>query len=214
MDSAELNLEESDTIEKSKVLLNREWSFWENYETKSKNDKEADYSKLLKEVFSFNDIISFWQFWNNYPGSELKKIFFDGEFFRFFFKEKYRIIAMNFFQKGVRPEWEDEKNKQGNILTLSYTAKSEDIENFLEDVGGIWIKLICLLIGETLPFCNNINGIRFVDKTKFGIYSNKVMVIFKYEIWANSKMNDKELDELKAYCTKEFGCQGTIKPIK
>ena len=86
MDSAELNLEESDTIEKNKVLLNREWSFWENYETRSKNDKDADYSKLLKELFSFNDIISFWQFWNNYPGSELKKYFLTANFSAFFLR--------------------------------------------------------------------------------------------------------------------------------
>jgi len=26
----ELNIEESDTIEKDKVILNRSWSFWEN----------------------------------------------------------------------------------------------------------------------------------------------------------------------------------------
>ena len=36
MAASETDIEESNTIEKSKVLLNREWSFWENYESKSK----------------------------------------------------------------------------------------------------------------------------------------------------------------------------------
>ena len=40
------------------------------------------------------------------------------------------------------------------------------------------------------------------------------MISFKYEIWTNSNMKEDELNELKNYCTKEFGCQGTIKPIK
>ena len=202
-------LEESNTIEKSKVLLNREWSFWENYDTKSKEEK--DYSKFLKEIYAFNDIISFWQFWNNYPGNDIKKIFYDGECLRYFFEEKYRIIAMNIFQKGIKPEWEDKKNNKGNILTLSYTIKNDDVDEFLIKAQDLWVQLICLLIGETLPFCGNINGIRFVDKTKLG---HKSSIIFKYEIWVNSNMKELELDGLKTYCTKIFGCQGTIKPIK
>jgi hypothetical protein len=199
--------EGSPTIEKEKVLLNRTWAFWENYQ--SKDNAEKDYSKLLKEIYTFNDIISFWQFWNHYPGNDIKKIFFDGEYLHYFFKEKYRIIAINVFQKDIRPEWEDKKNSKGNILTLSYTTKkNEDIDDFLTQVSKNWIKLICLLIGEALPNCENINGIRFVDKTKF----NK-SIIFKYEIWVNSIMKEKELDKLKEYCNQEFECQGTIKPI-
>ena len=209
METSEANFEETSKIEKEKVLLKREWAFWENYDSK----KEKDYSKLLKEIFNFKDIISFWQFMNNYPGSDIKKIFFDGECIRYFFKEKFRIIALNIFQKGIKPEWEDESNKKGNILTLAYTINS-GIDDFLVKAQELWIKLICLLIGETLPFCHNINGIRFVDKTKLAYGYNKIMISFKYEIWTNSNMKEDELNELKNYCTKEFGCQGTIKPIK
>ena len=210
MEVPESKIEESSTIEKNKVTLKREWSFWENYDSKSKEEK--DYSKLIKEIYTFNDIISFWQFWNNYPGNDIKKIFFDGEYITYFFEDKYRIIAMNIFQKGIKPEWEDKKNKKGNILTLSYNMKNEDVDNFLEQAQELWIKLICLLIGETLPFCENINGIRFVDKTKLGNKNNSI--IFKYEIWVNSLMVDEQLEELKNYCTKIFECKGTIKPIK
>ena len=166
MAASETDIEESNTIEKSKVLLNREWSFWENYESKSK--EKVDYSQLLKEIYTFNDIISFWQFWNNYPGNDLKKIFFDGEYISYFFKEKYRIIAMNIFQKGIRPEWEDKQNNKGNILTLGYNIKLDEIDDFLFKAEELWVKLICLLIGENLPFSSNINGIRFVDKNKIG----------------------------------------------
>ncbi len=118
---------------------------------------------------------------------------------------------MNIFQKGIKPEWEDEKNNRGNILTLGYNIKNDEINEFLIKAQDLWVELICLLIGETLPFSENINGIRFVDKTKLGF---KASIIFKYEIWVNSQMKEKELEELKSYCTKIFGCQGTIKPIR
>ncbi len=207
-ESSESNLSESTTIEKSKVLFSREWSFWENYETK--NREEKDYSKLTKELYTFNNIIAFWQFWNSYPGNDIKNIFYDGEYFHYFFKEKYRIVAMNIFQKGIRPEWEDKQNKKGKILTLSYNIKNEDVDNFVIIAQDLWIKLICALIGETLPFCADINGIRFVDKTKNGF---KPSIIFKFEIWVHNHMKDEELEELKKYCSNIFKCNGTIKPI-
>ena len=205
---SDAKLEESETIEKEKILLKRSWSFWENYESKNKTEK--DYSKLLKEIYTFNDIISFWQFWNKYPGNDTKQIFFNGEHVKYFFKEKYRIIAMNVFEKGIRPEWEDTKNQKGNVLTLEYVVDS-GLDVFLPKVTELWVKLLLYLIGETLPYSNNINGIRFCDKTKFGYNKN---VIFKFELWVNSKMKEEELEELKKHLTSEFGCSGTIKPIK
>ena len=205
---SDAKLEESETIEKEKILLKRSWSFWENYE--SKNKAEKDYSKLLKEIYTFNDIISFWQFWNKYPGNDTKQIFFNGEHVKYFFKEKYRIIAMNVFEKGIRPEWEDPKNQKGNVLTLEYVVDT-GLDVFLPKVTELWVKLLLYLIGETLPYSNNINGIRFCDKTKFGYNKN---VIFKFELWANSQMKEEELEELKKNLITEFGCSATIKPIK
>jgi hypothetical protein len=205
---SDAKLEESETIEKEKIVLKRSWSFWENYE--SKNRAEKDYSKLLKEIFTFNDIISFWQFWNKYPGNDTKQIFYNGEHVKYFFKEKYRIIAMNVFERGIKPEWEDKKNQKGNVLTLEYVVDT-GLDVFLPKVTELWKKLLLYLIGETLPYSDNINGIRFCDKTKFGYNKN---VIFKFEIWVSSLMKEEELEELKKCLLSEFGCSATIKPIK
>ena len=203
-------IEESDTIEKEKVLLKRTWSFWENYDLKDKKEKK-DYSKLLKEIYTFNDIISFWQFWNKYPGSNTKNIFFNGENIKFFFKEKLRIIAMNLFESGIRPEWEDSKNKKGKVLTQEYLIET-GLEQFLTEIAEIWIKLICYLIGEIIPHCNNINGIRFVDKAKFGYYKN---IIFRIEIWVNSQMNVEDVEELKKFLFDNFKFPGiTVKELE
>ena len=203
-------IEESNTIEKEKVLLKRSWSFWENYDLKDKKEKK-DYSKLLKEIYTFNDIISFWQFWNKYPGSNTKNIFFNGENIKFFFKEKLRIIAMNLFESGIKPEWEDSKNKKGKVLTQEYLIET-GLEEFLTKITEIWIRLICHLIGEIIPHCNNINGIRFVDKAKFGYYKN---IIFRIEIWVNSQMNAQDVEELKKFLFDNFNFPGiTVKELE
>ncbi len=115
---------------------------------------------------------------------------------------------MNIFEKGIKPEWEDEKNKKGQILTLEYIV-DKDLDKFLSKIDELWIKLIFLLIGENIPYSNNINGVRFVDKTKV-----LKSTIFKFEVWVNKNMKDEELEEIKILLSKEFGCLGTIKPIQ
>ena len=200
MEESEPKSENSIEKEKEQVILNRTWSFWENYESKSKEEK--NYSKLLKEIFTFKDLISFWQFWNKYPGSDSKQIFYNGDCIKYFFKEKYRIIAMNLFEKGIKPEWEDKKNKGGKVLILEYIINQE-LDQFLSIVNQSWIKLLGYLIGETLPYSEFVNGVRFVDKTKFGKAKN---IIFKFEVWVNSSLEEKGLDELKEFLSKDFGC--------
>ena len=200
-ESSKIN-KDNPTIEKNKILLKRTWSFWENYQ--SKNSHENDYTNLLKEIFSFKDIISFWQFWNKYPGNTIKKIFYNGEYISYFFKQKYRIIAINLFQKGVKPAWEDEKNKKGKIFILEYEIKS-DLNNFLIKAQEMWIKMMCYLIGEQMPYTSDINGIRFVDKTVFG-----KKIIFRFEIWVNKELKEKELNELKLFLSKIFEHNGII----
>ena len=182
---SDLEIEESATIEKEKVLLNRSWSFWENYE--NSNDSKS-YSETFEEIYTFDNIISFWQFWNKYPGNDAKEIFYNGEFIRYFFKKKIRITGLNVFEKGIKPEWEDEKNKKGKILTLSYLIE-KDLESFLSKVNELWVKLILFLIGETIPYSNNINGIRFVDKTDF---KRGRIIMFRIEVWVKKNMEENK----------------------
>lgn len=68
---------ESVKIDLNKVKLQRNWVFWENYEAKS--GEKLEWSKSIKQIFTFNEIISFWQFWNNYPGSNPSNIFYNGD---------------------------------------------------------------------------------------------------------------------------------------
>ena len=207
-------LEESDTIELEKVLLNRSRSFWENHKLKNKNknplQSKVDYSETVKEIYTFDNILSFWQFWNKYPGKQSRELFYDGECLKYYFKDKYRITAMNIYEKGIKPEWEHDKNKKGKILSLEYIV-GEKLNDFFSKADELWIKLIILLIGETLPHGNNINGIRFFDKTKLGYHIN---VMFKLEIQVNKNINEGQLKEIKKRLSKEFGYLGTIKSIQ
>ena len=210
IENQSLPLKESSTIEERKVKLNREWSFWENYEPKDKDKKNYDYSLLLKNIYTFTDLISFWQFWNAYPGSTPSNIFYNGEYIRYYFIEKYRIIAMNLCQNGIRPEWEDEKNKKGKVLTLEYVV-SNDLDRFMKTVEKTWTNLMLSVIGENLLYSNYVNGVRFIDKTQLG---GGKRIMFRFEVWTNKNITEDELASLKEYLGKNFGCSGiSVKDI-
>jgi hypothetical protein len=66
-----------------------------------------------------------------------------------FFKEKYRIISLNFFEKGIKPEWEDPKNKGGTIFLMEYTLfHAEDYEDFFKSAQKSWTTMILSVLGE------------------------------------------------------------------
>ena len=95
------------------VKLSKTWSFWETY---SSEKEKLSYNDSNKLIFKWNDIITFFQFWNKYPGNDIKNIFFDGNEVKYFFKERYRITSMNIFKEGISPMWEDENNKGGKYF--------------------------------------------------------------------------------------------------
>ena len=156
--------EKKSDIPFSSVKFSKTWTFWESYISK---DIKLSYNEANKQIFQWNDIISFFQFWNKYPGKDIKNIFFDGYNVKFFFKEKYRINSMNIFQEGIKPMWEDEKNKGGKYFQMDYQIQKDQMEKFSELANFHWKKLALSTMVGTLPFCDYIKGIRFVDNTAF-----------------------------------------------
>lgn len=75
-------VEENNKIELNKVKFQREWSFWENYADQTKNGDRLNWEQCIAEIFQFDNLIAFWQFWNNYHGAEASNIFYNGERFR------------------------------------------------------------------------------------------------------------------------------------
>ena len=188
----------------STVQLSKTWVFWESYNSKAIN---LSYEDANKKIYKWNDIIAFFQFWNRYPGNDIKNIFFDGNNIKYFFNEKYRINSMNIFVDGIKPMWEDPQNKGGKFLKLEYQIKRENMDEFCKSINLQWKKLALCTMGMSLPGAEYINGIRMIDKTDF---ERGKTIMFRIEIWVSKNMEQNTLEELKESLKKPFGFQNII----
>ena len=201
--------ETKNNIPLSNVEFSKTWTFWESYICKN---RKLSYEEANKQIFKWSDLITFFQFWNKYPGNDAKNLFFDGTNVKYFFNEKYRINAMNIFQEGIKPMWEDEQNAGGKYLQLEYKIKKEDMQDFSAASSFQWKKLILCTMGQILPGAEYINGVRFIDKTDF---ERGKIIMFRMEVWISKKMQKEKLDELQKYLKENMGCELiTVKDIK
>ncbi len=209
LNSSQAISDESFPIDINMVEFQREWVLWENYQ--AKEGKIEDWKEQIKQVASFKDLLTFWQFWNNYECSIPKNFIFDGERFVYFFEEKRRIDGLNLFIKGITPTWEDEHNKGGRIVNVLWDIK-EGYEEFLSAIENVWLDLVLMLLGESLPASKFINGIRLIDKSKFRQKS-----FYRIEIWLNAGImmeeTKDEFSKLKNFLGDK--CHSTVedKPI-
>lgn len=68
-----------------------------------------------------------------------------------FFSKKLRIVGLSLFEDGTSPKWEDPKNVNGHIFTLSYEIRErEDLQSFLLIINKYWLKLIMIILGESI----------------------------------------------------------------
>ena len=197
------------TEKKNDILLNsvqfsKSWTFWETYTSKT---EKLDYAYSKRLIFKWNDLITFFQFWNKYPGKDIKNILFDGNNLKYFFNEKYRINSMNIFQEGIKPMWEDDQNKGGKYFQLDYKIKNDEMDTFSELANIHWKKLALTTMGGSIPHAEYINGIRFVDKTDF---DRGKIIMFRMEVWLRKNMEENKLEELKKYLGDNLGCQRVI----
>ena len=186
------------------VKFSKTWTFWETYISK---EKKLEYNDSNKLIFKWDDIITFFQFWNKYPGKDIKNILFDGNNLKYFFNEKYRINSMNIFQEGIKPMWEDDQNKGGKYFQLDYKIKSDEMDTFSELANIHWKKLALTTMGGSIPHADYINGIRFVDKTDF---DRGKIIMFRMEVWLRKNMEENKLEELKKYLGDNLGCERVI----
>ena len=194
---------------KSEIPLNavkfkKSWTFWETYVSKT---TDLSFENSNKLIFKWDDLITFFQFWNKYPGRDIKNILYDGNNLKYFFKEKYRINAMNIFQEGIKPMWEDEQNKGGKYFQLDYKIKNDEMDTFSELANVHWKKIALCTMGGSISHADYINGIRFVDKTNF---TRGKIIMFRIEVWVRKNMEENKLEELKKYLSENLGCQNVI----
>ena len=196
--------EQKTGIPLNSVQFSKSWTFWETYTSKT---KKLEYANSKKLIFKWNDLITFFQFWNKYPGRDIKNILFDGNNLKYFFNEKYRINSMNIFQEGIKPMWEDDQNKGGKYFQLDYKIKSDEMDTFSELANIHWKKLALTTMGGSIPHADYINGIRFVDKTDF---DRGKIIMFRMEVWLRKNMEENKLEELKKYLGDNLGCERVI----
>ena len=199
-----INPELKSEIPLNAVKFKKSWTFWETYTSKTEELSFKDSNKL---IFKWDDLISFFQFWNKYPGKDIQNILFDGNNLKYFFKEKYRINAMNIFLEGIKPMWEDEQNNGGKYFQLDYKIKNDEMDTFSELANINWKKLVLCAMGGSLPHSDYINGIRLVDKTNF---TRGKIIMFRIEVWLRKNMEENKLEELKKYLSENLGCQNVI----
>ena len=208
--SKDITPQKKEGIPLSSVKFANTWVFWENYSSKTVKLK---YEETNKEIFKWSDIITFFQFWNKYPGNNPKNVFYDGKTIKYYFKDKFRIISMNIFKEGIKPLWEDENNNGGKFLQMEYqVSNTSKMNQFCKELQIQWKKLALLTMGGRFPGSEYINGIRFIDKTNFD-RGNKIL--FRIEIWISKKIKDKTLKELLDVIKKNFNAEKiSVKDIK
>ncbi len=195
--------EKKNDIPLSSIQFSKSWAFWESYVPKIKSEK-LSYDDLNKQIFQWHDLITFFQFWNKYPGNDIRNIFFDGNNVKFFFNEKYRINSMNIFKEDIKPMWEDERNKGGNYFQLDYQVQIDKIDIFINAANHNWKKLVLNTMGGISPYSEFINGMRFVDKTDF---ERGRLIMFRIEVWVNKELDEEKLKELQDFLSKNYGCE-------
>lgn len=207
LDTSQAITESDFPIEISKVQFQRDWVFWENYQ--NRDGKTPSWEDSIKQIISFSDLLTFWQFWNNYYCNKPNNMFFDGDRFVYFFKDKKRIDGLNLFLKGITPKWEDVNNNGGRILNVLYDIK-EDHDQFLSEIEKVWLDLVLMLLGESLPASKHINGIRFIDKCK-----HRQKALYRIELWLNPTINANlsEIEQLKDFLKSKCESEVEDKPI-
>lgn len=123
---------------------------------------------ILHDVFSFGTLEDFWRMYNNlYSISEIIP------------NTDYLM-----FRKGVRPEWEDPRNKKGGKWVVTLPIE-EDMEEECEDA---WMNLLLAMIGGLFPedCMELINGAIFSIRDKH----------YRISLWCNNNNNIPRLKRI------------------
>ena len=136
--------------------------------------KEAYAQNQARVVFSFSSLGEFASLWNRSSYNQISQLLFDlenSQARRIRLGQESKVVEnILLFKQGVKPLWEDPRNKFGGALTIELQRVRP------EELDGIWRELVFSFVGNTFPNLDHVNGIRLMDKMK-----KKKFV--KIEIW-------------------------------
>jgi len=134
-------------------LMNR-WTLWYTKPPSGKGGNE--WADCLKEVVTFDSVEEFWGIYNNISKtSELG------------LKSDYSL-----FKQGIRPEWEDQQNKNGGKWAYQYKDKRS------APIDELWLHVMLAAIGETLEGDN--------DKEVMGVVVNVRKAFYRIGVWTKT----------------------------
>lgn len=137
--------------------LMHKWTLW--FTKPSTGRGGENWNDLLKQVITFSSVEEFWGVYNNIaPVSELA------------LKSDYHL-----FKEGIRPEWEDPKNKHGGKWSYQF----KDKRNI--PIDELWLHVMLSAIGETLEGEN--------DGEVMGVVVNVRKGFYRIGVWTHSTGN-------------------------
>jgi len=157
--------------------LNSSWTVWEQREGGTQN-----YQDNLVKLGDCATIEEFWRYFNNIP--KPSDLFFNGS--KRGFRDSRKVAGFCIFKTGIKPEWEDSKNRIGGEF---YFRKGMDLQN----LDLLWEHLTLGCIGETIDPDTTITGIRVVDKSNI----KKNQAVYRLELWFSTS-DQSEMDVLKS----------------
>lgn len=166
----------SNQLNENYYPLKNTWVLYDH--TKSDSDT---YEASTRKICEFNNVINFWQIFNNYPVPS--KLFNDG-IHRPLMKcngISKEISSISVFKKGILPKWEDPVNKYG----AEFSKRKFNKKDSLKELDSNWIDILMACIGCTID--NSVTGIRVVDSSSqkknehTGI--NEFKVLYRIELW-------------------------------
>lgn len=149
----------------NKVSILR-WTFWYVYsmshrEKMKHSRKNRSNEYVLHEVFSFGTVEDFWKMYNNlYTVSEIIP------------NTDYLM-----FRKGIRPEWEDPRNKKGGKWVVTLPIE-DDME---EEAEQAWLGLLMHMVGGLFES----ESIELINGAIFSIREKH----WRISLWCNDNNN-------------------------
>ena len=135
--------------------LQNSWTLWEHKQLQ----KNEEWKNSMREICEFSTVEEFWRFWSFVPRPS--EVLYDGASRKEV--EGRTIDAFSVFKKGIKPEWEDEANRNGSELTCRKSMNLDVLDTY-------WENLVLGLIGEVIDENDEICGCRVVDKSKKGSF--------------------------------------------
>jgi hypothetical protein len=154
-------------------------NIWVMYDhTKSDSDT---YEASTRKICEFNNVINFWQIFNNYPNPS--KLFNNG-IYRPIMKcanGNKEISSISVFKRDILPKWEDPVNSMGAEVSKRKFNKKEP----LKELDANWIDILIACVSCAID--QSVTGIRVVDSSAIkknehtGITEFKVL--YRIELW-------------------------------